>query len=147
MYFKLKKDMPKHELGDIIYLSDDNVYEWLDYPNYILPKNIVEDNDEYFEKIDIDWNKGDKIFFIDNCGSIVEHIYNPKIHLKLILNKNAFKNFEEVEWVSEKFKLLLNKEIVICEPNDLLSLMNIVNKQKNKNSEEIIAILKKIINK
>ncbi len=141
--------MPKHDLGEVLYLNDENgVYEWLEYPNYILPKNIVENSDEYFEKIDIKWNVGDKIFFIDNCGDIVEHIFNPKNHLKLVLNKNAFRGFEEVSWVSEKFKMLLGNEIIICQTDDLLKIVELLkNNKKTKDNEEVIVILKKILNK
>lgn len=148
MYFKLIKEMPKHNIGDIVYMNTINnntFYEWVEAPNYILPYDIVEDNEEYFEKYNIDWNIGDKIYFIDSQSNIVEHLFNPKTHIKLVLCNNAFKNLDTAKWVSEKYKMLLRDEIVITNSNDILKIMSLLQSKKSKDVEEAINILNKMI--
>lgn len=111
--YKLIKEFPHHEIDEILYpdkINDFEFYEFVDEPNTPLPKDIVETSD-FFEKIDIDWDIGDSIFFIDINGDIVEQKFNAKKHIKLIIYGNCFKSEETAINISEKIeKLLKNKQ-------------------------------------
>jgi hypothetical protein len=148
MYYKLIKEMPKHKIGELLYpnIMNDNVfYEWLESPNYILPDYIVENDNEYFEVCDIDWVIGEKIYFIDSQCKINEQIFNPKIHLKMVMCNNAFKNIDSANWISEKFKSLLNNEIVVTDSNNILKVIDLLQSKKSKDIDDAVNILNKII--
>ena len=113
MYYKLIKEMPNHLLGDILYLVDiknNEFYEWLDDRDYILPKDIVESESNFFEKINIDWNIGDTIFYLNSFGDIIENMFDPRTHLNLILVKNAFKNEKDAKKLKSEIYSILNKK-------------------------------------
>ena len=129
MYYKLIKSMPKHDIGELLFLNNKdnaNFYEWVDSPNYLLPIDIVKDCDEYFELYEIDWRKGEKIFYINSHGDIIEQLFNPKVHLKLTLVKNAFKNKEDAQNFLDNTKKLLNNDIVLCSKENILKLQELI---------------------
>jgi hypothetical protein len=147
MYLRLIKEMPKHDVGELVFLNNvENsfFYEWVENPNYILPRDIVEDT-EFFEPVIIDWVKGEKIFFVSSQGTIIEQLFNPKMHLNLVLIGNAFKEKESAEWFLDKCDNLLNDDIIIAERNEILKALAILKDKKNKNVNEVIDILSKII--
>jgi hypothetical protein len=93
MIYKLKKEMSNHDIGDILYLVDikgDSFYEWLDERDYILPKKLVECDDTFFEKIETGYNIGDKIYYLNHFGEIVENLFDCRTHVNLLLVGNLF---------------------------------------------------------
>ncbi len=147
MYSRLIKEMPKHDIGELVFLNaveNSHFYEWVENPNYILPRDIVEDT-EFFEPVIIDWIKGETIFFVSSHGTVIKQIFNPKTHLKLVLIGNAFKEEESAEWFLNKCNNLLNDDIIIAERNEILKALNLLKNKKNKNVNEVIDILSKII--
>ena len=144
MYYKLIKTFPKHDIGEYLFLNDNkSFYEWLESPNYPLPKNVVEDCSDFFEKIEIDWVYGENIFYISTDGRIIEQKYNPKSHLHLVLSKNSFKNKDNARWFLDKCNRLLNNEIIISNKEDILNVLKII--KKNESIQDAITILNKII--
>lgn len=110
IFYKLIKEMPKREIGDFLILHErEEFYEWLKEPYYIMSKYIVEECDEFFEKIEINWEKGERIYFLNSTGEIIEHIFNPKIHLKYIISKNAFKEKDKIELFRDKISKILEE--------------------------------------
>ncbi len=108
MYYRLKKEMPKHEFGDVLYLNEEKgIYDWVEPPNYPLFKTIVEsDEQNFFESFTIDIKENDKIYYLDVCGEIVESNFKNFNHLKLFLNDRIFKSLEMCEKAQEKINNL-----------------------------------------
>lgn len=113
-YFKLKKDMPKHEIGDVLYLnSESEIYDWVDPPNYPLFKSIVEqdeDGQDFFEELKLDIKENDQIYYIDILGDVVEARFNNKKHLKLFLNNRIFKTLDKAVQVQEKINKIYDND-------------------------------------
>lgn len=146
MVYKLIKTLPKHEIGELVILSENAnnmFYEWLESPNYILPLDVVEDSSEFFEFISIDWEVGDRIFYINSFNEIIENIFNLKTHIKLVISNNAFKTKEIAQWVLDKRNMLMNDEILITDKESILLAINTL--KKDKDIEGAINILNKII--
>jgi hypothetical protein len=148
MFYKLIKALPKHDIGELVYLSESSdleYYEWVESPNYLLPKDIVEDSNEFFEYLIVNWVKGEKIFYVNSLGEIIENVFNPKAHIKLVLSNNCFKKREDAEWFLEKAKALLNEEILITDKESILNVIKILKSSNNKGIKSAINILNKII--
>ena len=96
MYYKLIKEMPNHDIGDLLF-KNECVYEWFDIKDYPVLIEVVENNNDFFEKLNFDWVTGDKIYYMNSCLTIVENMFDPRSHLQLVNIGNAFKNVEDVE--------------------------------------------------
>lgn len=144
MYYKLIKSLPKHEIGEIIFLNDDtDFYEWVESPNYLLPKEIVIDCEDFFEPLNLNWRKGDALFYISSCGEIIEQRFNPKTHIKYIIAKNSFKTKKDAKWFLKKCDEILNDEVIITNKETILILLDVIKNQQDNNNA--IDILNKII--
>jgi hypothetical protein len=144
MLYRLKKDFPKHNEGEYLYMNENNLYyEWLETPNYPLPIDVVEDCSDFFEKKEIDWVCGEDIFYISSDGKIINQKFNTKSHLKLVLSKNAFKNKDNARWFLGKYNKILNDEIIISDKEDILNIIRIL--KNNEAIQDAITILNKLI--
>ena len=124
MYYKLIKDFPKHEIGELLFKHSD-FYEWLEQPNYLLPKDIVEDSNDFFEKLNYNWVKGEDFYYINTYNEIVKHKFNPKAHLKLVHCNNCYKSEFEARDYIDSVNLIKNGCVVI-DKNNINSLINII---------------------
>jgi hypothetical protein len=82
---------------------------------------------------------------VNSLGEIIENVFNPKAHIKLVLSNNCFKKREDAEWFLEKAKALLNEEILITDKESILNVIKILKSSNNKGIKSAINILNKII--
>ncbi len=144
MYYKLIKELPKHDIGELVYLSsleDSSFYEWVENPNYLLPRDIVEDSDDFFEQCFIDWEIGEPFVYVNSFGVIIEQIFNPKAHLKLVLAKNAFKNKDNAEWFLKNCDKLLSNDIIICNSEHIFKIKELLLSKDKLKIEKILHLL------
>ncbi len=144
MYYKLIKELPKHDIGELVYLNNlDNssFYEWVENPNYLLPIDIVEDCNDFFEPYFIDWVIGEPFFYVNSFGKVIEQIFNPKAHLKLVVSKNAFKSKKNAEWFLKNCNKLLSDEIIICNSEHILKIKELLHSKDKLKIEKITHLL------
>lgn len=143
--YRLKKDMPGHIKGDVIYLDDeDKQYKFSSAPEYVLDFKQLDNHSEYFEKVFINWKKGETVYYLDIFNDVTSDKFHASRHWKLIESKNIFRKKETATEMSEKIKLVLeNKEVetdIRIKRDEVLSIFEFL-------EESNIAGIKNILNK
>ncbi len=130
--FKSKCELPQHKIGDIL-IESESSYKWVNIPIFEFNKEMIEDNPEWFEEINLHWEKGETFFFISSNFDIIESEFNPTQHYNLVLAKNIFKTKNEALWLQQIItELLNNDDIVLTNTNKIKEIISNIKSNNNK---------------
>jgi hypothetical protein len=136
--YKSLKDLPAHKAGDYL-VENEEYYVWSTPPYFNFPKGEIEDYPEWFELAISDWDNGETFYYLNSNFEVVEKEFNAMQHHKLVLNGNAFKERDEVVWLSKNIDKLLNDDdLIITDNNEIKKIVSLL---KTNNSEEAIKLL------
>lgn len=108
-YYKSKKELPGHPIGDTLIQAND-FYMWETIPYYSLTNEIVENFPDWFERLYIEYQEGEEIWYISLNGIIVSDTFERLKHSTLIDFGNIFRSEEEAKTANTIIKKILQKE-------------------------------------
>ena len=140
--FKLINIYPLRRIGDLIYKKED-YYIWEIPPYHKVDKDLVENAQDYFEEIIVNWNINEDIYFISSNGNIIKEVFEPSRHSSMIHYGNAFKSVEIANSINDKLKTLLeDNNTVTMYDTEVIELIELLN---NKEYNIVISKLNKKI--
>lgn len=122
--YKLIRDYPGHDIGDIVCLDELGYYTFNNEPKYKLDQKQVENYPDFFEEIILNWERGEILFFISVIGDIVDEEFNPSRHSFLVENNNAFKSYELASNYLNKIKSILADESIVISVDDIKEMFS-----------------------
>jgi len=89
-FFKSTRDLPGHPEGDT--LAEVNIYYmWEHPPHYYIPKELVENNHDFFYEINLGFEQGEDIWYVSLTGLIITEQFDERKHKALREYGNLFK--------------------------------------------------------
>jgi hypothetical protein len=127
----------------ITYIND--IYMWETGDPFPLPKDTVENNNEWFIKEPEGWSEGESIFYISLNGVIYEDSYHPLKHSMMINWGNGFKSIEEAEHVKVWVQVIMREKGVNKLETELIASINaFIWNETDLNKEQKEDLTKKI---
>ena len=107
-YYKLKKDLPGHIIGDVLMQASD-FYFWEKGVQYSMPADIIENFPKWFEKLILEYQEGEDIWYLSLNGLIISDSFQRDKHSSLIQYGNIFTSEEDAIKYNNKIKLIFKK--------------------------------------
>jgi hypothetical protein len=107
-YYKAIVNLPGHKINDIL-IETNGFYMWEKAPHYSFPAEVVENNKEHFERIVINYNEGEDIWYLSLNGIIIADKFSISKHSSLDDFGNLFKSEELAKSVQNEIKKILKK--------------------------------------